>query len=97
MAKREVYEVTDPQRLLDTETGVWRAEIDTASDHAAGYSEEKGWQHGDVVVLTTRTYVDADRAGFVGYTGHQVTLPVCVVLELADAIRAGEVPRAADD
>jgi hypothetical protein len=48
---------------------------------------------GEVVVFETQTYVDADRVGVVGYRPHRVALPVCVVLEAADAIRRGDVPR----
>jgi hypothetical protein len=90
MAKIEVWETRDPHGLLDIKHGVWRAELRAARrwDRAAQESVECG----QVVKLRASQYADADRAGFSGYVGREFELPVSVLLEVADAIRAGEVP-----
>jgi len=93
---KEIYE-TQPDRLhlLDTKDGVWRVAIREST--GLWIQEESKYENGDIVVLTTQQYVDADRAGVVGYFGHSVALPVCILLEVADAIRAGEIPRSDDE
>lgn len=92
--EKEIYEVTDPLRLLDTEKGVWRAALRKGTGKYLG--SDLGYEKGDVVTFSTKTYCDAERAGFSGYLGHSVELPLSVLLTVADAVRAGEVPERDD-
>lgn len=92
--RKTIYEIEEPLKLLDTE-GIWRASIREGSGRWIGAPEF--YEKGDVVVLSTSTFCDAERAGFSGYLPHSVEVPKSVFLEVADALRAGEIPRRDDD
>jgi hypothetical protein len=93
--KKVVYEIHDPESLLDTEEGLWHLELrlSTVDDSWDGET----YDYGDVAVFKTRQYLDAERAGYCGYVSKTVELPAAVVLEAADAIRSGQVPRSRHD
>jgi hypothetical protein len=44
-------------------------------------------------VFAASQYVDAERAGVVGYFPRAVEIPESVLLEAADAVRAEQVPK----
>lgn len=82
MATKEVYEITDTSpssKRFDVEDNKWRVYL---------YGEEN-----EGTYFTWREYIDADRVGVVGYRGKEILLPTSVILEAADAIRNGEVPK----
>jgi hypothetical protein len=92
--KRDIYEIEEPLRLLDTE-GVWRVEIREGSGKVIRDKNNNfvRYERGNVVVFAASQYVDAERAGVVGYFPRAVEIPESVLLEAADAVRAEQVPK----